>query len=156
MKFKEAKKDSNIVSIGGNDKMNPIMPEPEVGKIYHGFDDGKVRLSRLVDWKIVQRIDLDNDKVSKNLLRVIQQEIKKSYWLFDTKQTIIYRAYAVDEKGKYDRSIGYCYFIRTKEGGWFSANARCFWWCELDVDNRWYNELIKEELDGKLEVEYGQ
>ena len=152
MKFKEAKKDSNIVSIGGNDKMNPIMPEPEVGKIYHGFDDGKVRLSRLVDWKIVQRIDLDNDKVSKNLLRVIQQEIKKSYWLFDTKQTIIYRAYAVDEKGKYDRSIGYCYFIRTKEGGWFSANARCFWWCELDVDNRWYNELIKEELDGKLEV----
>ena len=156
MKFKEAKKDSNIVSIGGNDKMNPIMPEPEVGKIYHGFDDGKVRLSRLVDWKIVQRIDLDNDKVSKNLLRVIQQEIKKSYWLFDTKQTIIYRAYAVDEKGKYDRSIGYCYFIRTKEGGWFSANARCFWWCELDVDNRWHNELIKEELDGKLEVEYGQ
>ena len=156
MKFKEAKKDSNIVSIGGNDKMNPIMPEPEVGKIYHGFDDGKVRLSRLVDWKIVQRIDLDNDKVSKNLLRVIQQEIKKSYWLFDTKQTIIYRAYAVDEKGKYDRSIGYCYFIRTKEGGWFSANARCFWWCELDVDNRWHNELIKEALDGKLEVEYGQ
>ena len=156
MKFKEAKKDSNIVSIGGNDKMNPIMPEPEVGKIYHGFDDGKVRLSRLVDWKIVQRIDLDNDKVSKNLLRAIQQEIKKSYWLFDTKQTTIYRAYAVDEKGKYDRSIGYCYFIRTKEGGWFSANARCFWWCELDVDNRWHNELIKEELDGKLEVEYGQ
>ena len=156
MKFKEANKDSNIVSIGGNDKMNPVMPEPEVGKIYHGFDDGKVRLSRLVDWKVVQRIDLDNDKVSKNLLRVIQQEIKKSYWLFDTKQTIIYRAYAVDEKGKYDRSIGYCYFIRTKEGGWFSANARCFWWCELDVDNRWHNELIKEELDGKLEVEYGQ
>ena len=49
MKFKEAKKDSNIVSIGGNYKMNPIMPEPEVGKIYHGFDDGKIRLSRLID-----------------------------------------------------------------------------------------------------------
>ena len=156
MEFKEAKKDSDITFIGDGSKMSPIMPEPEVGKIYHGFDDGKIRLSRLVDWKIIKRIDLDNDKVSKNLLRVIQQEIKKSYWLFDTKQTIIYRAYAVDEKGKYDRSIGYCYFIRTKEGGWFSANARCFWWCELDVDNRWHNELIKEELDGKLEVEYGQ
>lgn len=48
------------------------------------------------------------------------------------------------EKGKYDRSIGYCYFIRTKEGGWFGANARCLWWCELDVDNRWYNQLIEE------------
>ena len=76
MKFKEAKKDPDITFIGYDDKMNPIMPEPEVGKIYHGFDDGKIRLSRLVDWKIVQRIDLDNDKVSKNLLRVLQQEIK--------------------------------------------------------------------------------
>lgn len=149
MIFKEAKKYQNITFFGLDDKMNPIMPEPEVGKIYHGFDDGKIRLSRLVDWKIVQKIDLDNDKISKNLLRVLQQEIKKSYWLFDTKQTVIYRAYAVDEKGKYDRSIGYCYFIRTKEGGWFSANARYLWWCELDVDNRWYNELLKE-------VEYGQ
>ena len=81
MKFKEAKKESNIVFIRLGDKMNPIMPEPEVGKIYHGFDDGKIRLSRLVDWKIVQRIDLDNDKVSKNLLRVLQREIKESYWI---------------------------------------------------------------------------
>ena len=147
MIFKEAKKDPNITLVELDDKMNPIMPEPEVGKIYHGFDDGKVRLSRLVDWKIVQRIDLDNDKVSKNLLRVIQQEIKKSYWLFDTEQTIIYRAYAVNEKGKYDRNIGYCYCIRTKKGGWFGAKARCLWWCELDVDNRWYNELLKEILE---------
>ena len=81
MRFKEAKKDSHIVFIRLNDKMNPIMPEPEVGKIYHGFDDGKIRLSRLVDWKIIQRIDLDNDKISKNLLRVLQKEIKESYWI---------------------------------------------------------------------------
>ena len=67
MIFKEAKKDQNITFVGLDDKMNPIMPEPEVGKIYHGFDDGKIRLSRLVDWKIVQRIDLDNEKENKNL-----------------------------------------------------------------------------------------
>ena len=79
MKFKEAKKDSNITFIGYDTKMDPIMPELEVGKIYHGFDDGKIRLSRLVDWKIVKRIDLDNDKVSKYLLRLIQKEIK-TYW----------------------------------------------------------------------------
>ena len=144
MIFKGAKKDQNIIFVRLDDKMNPIMPEPEVGKIYHGFDDGKIKLSRLVDWKIVKKIDLDNDKVSKNLLRVLQQEIKKSYWLFDTEQTIIYRAYAVDEKGKYDRRFGYCYFIRTKRGGGFGANARCLWVCELDVDNRWYNELLNE------------
>ena len=56
MRFKEAKKHSNIVfiGIGYDDEMNPIMPEPEVGKIYHGFDDGKIRLSRLVDWTITK------------------------------------------------------------------------------------------------------
>ena len=143
MKFKEAKKDSNITIIGWGNKMNPIMPEPEVGKIYHSFDDGKIRLSRLVDWKIIQRIDLDNDKVSKYLLRLIQKEIKECYWLFDTEQTIIYRAYAVDKNGKYNREIGYCYYLRTKDGGWFGVNY--FWSCKLDVDNRWYNELVKEE-----------
>ncbi len=145
MKFKAAKKDSNVIFIGYDNKMNPIMPEPEVGKIYHGFNDGKIKLSRLVDWKIVKRIDLDNDKVSKNLLKILQKEIEECDWIFDSEQTIIYRAYAVDENGKYDRSIGYCYYLRTKEGGWFGANARLLCWCELDVDNRWYNKLVKEE-----------
>lgn len=147
MKFKEAKKDPNITFIGCDNKMNPIMPEPEVGKIYHGFDDGKIRLSRLVDWKIIKRIDLDNDKVSKNLLRAIQKEIEESYWIFDSEQTIIFYAKAVDENGKYDKQIGTCYFIRTKSGGWFGACSNMFWWCELDVDNRWYNELIKENAN---------
>lgn len=146
MKFKTAKKDSNVTFIGYDNKMNPIMPELEVGKIYHGFNDGKIKLSRLVDWKIVKRIDLDNDKVSKNLLKILQKEIEECDWIFDSEQTIIYRAYAVDENGKYDRSIGYCYYLRTKEGGWFGANARLLCWCELDVDNRWYNELVKEEV----------
>ena len=117
MKFKEAKKDSNITFIGWDTKMNPIMPEPEVGKIYHGFDDGKIRLSRLIDWKITKKIDLDKDKVSKHLLDVIQRDIKNCYWLFDTEQTIIFHAKAVDENGKYDKQIGTCYFIRTKDGG---------------------------------------
>ena len=147
MKFKETEKDPDIIFIGYGDKMNPIMPEPEVGKIYHGFDDGKIRLSRLVDWKIIKRIDLDNDKVSKNLLRALQKDIEESYWIFDLEQTIIFYAKAVDENGKYDKQIGTCYFIRTKDGGWFSAGSNMFWWCELDVDNRWYNELIKESAN---------
>lgn len=145
MKFKERKEEDRgfkVISLGG--KMTPIMPEPEVGKIYHSFDDGKIRLSRLIDWKITKRIDLDNDKVSKHLLKVLQRDIKQCYWLFDIEQTIIFHAKAVDENGKYDKQIGTCYFIRTKEGGWFSAYSKMFWWCELDVDNRWYNELIKE------------
>lgn len=145
MKFKEGGTNSHITFVGWDTKMNPIMPEPEVGKIYHSFDDGKIRLSRLIDWKITKRIDLDKDKVSKNLLRVLQRDIKDCYWLFDTEQTIIFHAKAVDENGKYDKQIGTCYFIRTKNGGWFSAYAKMFWWCELDVDNRWYNKLIEED-----------
>jgi len=144
MKFREPKKEDWITFIGFDDKMHPIMPEPEVGKIYHGFDDGKIRLSRLIDWKITKRIDLDNDKVSKHLLKVLQRDIDTTYWLFDTEQTIIFHAKAVDENGKYDKDVGTCYFIRTKSGGWFSAYANMFFWCELDVDNRWYNDLIKE------------
>lgn len=142
MKFESGKPNGRVtvISFGSGEKP---MPEPEVGKIYRGFDDGKISFTRLVDWKITKRIDLDNDKVSKKLLRILQKEIKETYWLFDTEQTIIYRAYAVDEKGKYDKSIGYCYFIRTKAGGWFGANTRLFY-CELDVDNRLYNGLIEE------------
>ena len=146
MLFKSGKPRNGItvISLGSNKKSEP-MPEPEVGKIYHGFDDGKIRLSRLIDWKIIKRIDLDNDKVSKNLLRVLQKEIKECYWLFNTEQTIIYRAYAVDEHGKFDKQIGYCYFIRTKSDGWFGAGCNMFWACSLDVDNRWYNQLIEED-----------
>lgn len=144
MKFEQGHSEG-ITFIGWDTKMDPIMPEPEVGKIYHGFDDGKIRLSRLIDWKITKRIDLDNDKVSKHLIQVLQRDIKECHWLFDTEQTIIFHAKAVDEKGKYDKQIGTCYFIRTKEGGWFSAYANMFFWCELDVDNRWYNDLIKGE-----------
>lgn len=145
MKFKEGKPEQHFIVIRSDKKINPIMLEPEVGKIYHGFDDGKIRLSRLVDWKITKKIDLDNDKVSKHLLKVLQRDIKDCYWLFDTEQTIIFYAKAVDKNGKYDKDIGTCYFIRTKEGGWFSAYSNMFWWCELDVDNRWYDELIKEQ-----------
>ena len=144
MKFESGKPNGRVtvINFGSDEKPKP-MSEPEVGKIYRGFDDGKISFTRLVDWKIVKRIDLDNDKVSKNLLRALQKEIKETYWLFDTEQAIIYRAYAVDEKGKYDKDIGYCYYLRTEDGRWFGADS--FWACELDVDNRWYDLLIAKD-----------
>lgn len=48
MLFKKNDRDHNVIVIGGNTR-EEFMPDPEVGKIYHGFDDGKIRLSRLVD-----------------------------------------------------------------------------------------------------------
>ena len=141
MKFEQQDK-GNVIMF--TDNLNP-MPEPEVGKIYHGFDDGKISLSRLVDWKITKRIDLDHDKVSKHLIKCLQRDIKRCYWLYKSEQTIIFHAYAVDENGKYDKQIGYCYFIRTKDESWFSAYSNMWWWCELDVDNRYYNMLLEEK-----------
>ena len=41
MRFEEGHSDG-ITFIGWDEKMNPIMPEPEVGKIYHGFDVGDI------------------------------------------------------------------------------------------------------------------
>jgi len=142
MLFKKNDRDHNVIVIGGNTR-EEFMPDPEVGKIYHGFDDGKIRLSRLVDWKIIKRIDLDKDNVSNYLLKRIQKEIKDCYWLYDPEQTIIFKAVAVDKEGKYDREIGYCYFLKTLSNRWFGAFA-WLWDSLLDVDNRWYNELIKE------------
>lgn len=141
MIFKQ-RKDNDTISL--RDDLDPIMPEPEVGKIYHSFDDGKIRLSRLVDWKIMKRIDLDKGEASKTLLKNLQREVDSCYWIFDPEQTIVFYAKAVGKDGKYDKDIGTCVFLRTKEGGWFGAWAKFLWWCELDVDNRWYNELIKE------------
>ncbi len=144
MKFKEGHS-YNIICV---DMMPPIMPEPEVGKVYHAFDDGKITIFRLIDWKITKRIDLDHDKVSKHLIQVLQREIKECYWLYDAEQTVIFHAKAVDENGKYNKEIGTCYFIRTKSGGWFGACGNTFFSCELDVDNRWYDSLMRslEEL----------
>lgn len=144
MKFKSGGAKGNVVVINLGGAETP-MPELEVGKIYHGFDDGKIRLSRLIDWKILERIDLDNDKVGQELLDELQKEIIDCYWIFNPEQTVIFKAHAVDDDGNFDKDIGDCYFIRTKSGGWFGALADMFFWCELDVDNRWYNDLIKEK-----------
>ena len=142
MKFKQ--KEGVVFRFGEETESMP-MPEPKVGKVYHGFDDGKIRLSRLIDWKILERIDLDNDTVDSELLDQLQQEIIECYWIFNPEQTIIFRAQALHGNGKPDEDIGECYFIRTLSGGWFGALSAPFFWCELDVDNRWYDVLIEEE-----------
>lgn len=138
MKFQQDN-ESGIVFIGFDTPLEPAMPEPEVGKVYHGFDDGKIRLSRLVDWKITKRIDLDKDKIDKQLLDDLAEEISNCYWVYAPEQTIIFAA----ESGEGDDLVT-CYFLRTKSGSWFGALSG-FLDSELDVDNRWYNKLIENK-----------
>ena len=62
----EQEKNTNFVTIQCGEPNKLVYPE--VGKIYNAFDDGKVRRSRLMKFKITKAIDLDKDKVSKSLL----------------------------------------------------------------------------------------
>lgn len=140
MLFKQEKPE-HVITIDCGGKPKP-MPHPEVGKIYHSFDDGKIRLSRLEDWLITKKIDLDHDTIRSKLKEDLQKVIEDEYWIFKPEQTIIYKAYRVHDGKKCGDS---CYFLRTKSEGWFGCLCDFLMWCELDVDNRWYNELIKEE-----------
>lgn len=141
MNFKQ-KNESGITFIGFDTPLEPAMPEPEVGKVYHGFDDGKIRLSRLADWEITKRIDLDKDKIDKKLLDDLAEQINSCHWLYSPEQTIIFEAKHKYGEGDEDDEEVICYFLRTKSGGWFGALSG-FLDSELDVDNRWYNKLIK-------------
>lgn len=141
MKF-DQQDPGNILYIGDRSK-NILFPDPEVGKIYHGFIDGKINEFRLLDWKITKRIDLDHDKISKNLIKNLQHEINEFYWCYEPEQTIIYRGYPIDSSGK--RCGGYAYFLKTKHDTWFSALSNFLEWSELDTDNRWYNLVINKK-----------
>lgn len=148
MKFKQDK-ESNITFVGFDVKKHDF-PDPEVGKTYKAFDDGKIRRSRLMFWKITKAINLDSDKISKNVLKMIGEEIYNCHWLYAPEQTIIYRAKAVDEKGNYDKNVGYCYFLKTKAGEWFGAC--CGWWGGvLDTDNYYYNMMLEQEAEDERE-----
>lgn len=51
----------------------------KVGKIYNTFDDGKIKPSRLIKWQIIEELDLEKDRVNKEDVDFIKEEIS-SYW----------------------------------------------------------------------------
>ena len=122
-------------------------PTPEVGKIYPAFDDGKIRMSRLMYYKIEQAFDLDNPRIKQiigtDLWDTIRYEINACYWLYEPEQHIVYLGRSVDENGKYDADIEPSVFLRTKDGEWFGTG---FWSCLLDTDNYYYN-MMMEDMD---------
>ena len=136
MLFKQEDK-RNVYILGEHPEM---LIYPEVGKTYNVFDDGKVRWTRLEHWKIIEKIDLDNDKVDQDLIDLIAEEINSCYWLYAPEQTVIYKALRVDAKDpKPERSDDggfnlwdYNYFLTTKQNTWFSLGFACSGL--LDVD----------------------
>ena len=130
-------KDLHKISVLG-DKKYTQAPELEVGKIYNVFDDGKISYSRLIQWEILEAIDLDNENtLPDEILSQLGEEIKSCYWLYSPEQTIIYRAKMIDSTQDY-----YCYFLRTKQGGWFGALS----WFDGEVD---YDNKLSKMLEGE-------
>lgn len=135
MIFKQ--EDLGNVIILGSKKVDPA-PELEVGKIYNVFDDGKISYSRLDKWKILEAIDLDNENnLDDEVLSELKKEINDCYWLYSPEQKIIYRAKMIDDSDDY-----YCYFLRTKHGGWFGSLGS---WFDGELD---YDGSLLKMLEG--------
>lgn len=108
-------------------------PVPEVGKKYHAFDDGKIRPSRCSIVKIIEVIPfvVVNHKV---FLEWWQQEVEDCYWLYAKETDYFVKAECSDRIS---------YFVRTKDGGWFSLG---WFGARLDIDGSLY-EKMKESYN---------
>ena len=134
------------------------MPVPEVGKEYHFFDDGKISPSRHsiatitriltkeeaknINFELTEYFHTDDGDdyydYKASLYDIWQGEIKEYYWLIAEDTDYIVEASIPD----YDENL--IYFVRTKDGGWFSMNIQSSWQGgRLDVDGSKY-ESIKE------------
>ena len=133
-----------------------MKPIPEVGEILKFYDDGKTGFSRRY-WAKVLRIipfndadsvilkDLpeyedidDNDSlhfVDRTLIQQWDIEKQDAEWVFANRTDYFIEC----QIPAYDNYT--IWFVRTKEGRWFSMNVQNFWQGGLlDVDNTWYAE----------------
>ena len=104
-----------------------LQPVPEVGKEYHAFDDGKIRPSRLEVVDIVELIPFK--EADEDLLKDWCKNVAECYWLYASETD-----YFV--KGEYDDETAY--FVRTKDGGWFSMG---WFGSRLDADGELYKKM---------------
>ena len=126
--------------------LNPYkeQPVPEVGKEYHIFDDGKIRPSRHYIAKILEVIPFEDCK-DEDLIAAWKDNVESSYWLF-TPET----DYFVKAESDFDEN--YLYFVRTKDGGWFSMDITSWWQgARLDTDGSLYKIMVEQYGDdGKV------
>lgn len=128
-------------------------PLPEVGKLYHFFDDGKTSPSRHYICKCEQiitpeeaksvMIEVPNEYVDDVMDKISlyehwhDNEMPKCDWLYaeDTD-------YFVEcSCPKYDKNN--LWFVRTKDGGWFSMDIQSWWQSgRLDVDGEIFQEVL--------------
>ena len=117
-------------------------PVPEVGKEYHIFDDGKIRLSRHYIAEIVEVIPaLQSAGLYPELYDAWKENVEECYWLFAEETD-----YFVKATSNYDANP--LYFVRTTDGGWFSIDYPNVWMgARLDIDGSLYNSMKSLKKD---------
>lgn len=138
-----------------------LKPAPKVGEYYHFWDDGKTSQSRHYICKC-ERV-LNNKKAKKEIVKISNWDFVKNKefftdvslfdfwknnvvpnhkWLFDTETDYFVECSCP----KYDENN--LWFVRTKDGGWFSMNIQNGWQGgELDVTGEIFDSIIDEMRD---------
>ncbi len=106
-----------------------LQPVPEVGKEYHTFDDGKIKPSRHAITTIVEVIPFK--EADTELLKDWKQNVEECYWLYATETDYFIKTEYEDEDEP-------SYFVRTKDGGWFSMG---WFGARLDIDGSLYEKM---------------
>jgi hypothetical protein len=112
-----------------------LQPIPEVGKIYHCFDDGKISFSRHFLIKVDEVLGHQQFKKKyPEQFKLYREAVKRSYWLYSTHSD----KFIITHKGE-NNELGV--YVRTKQGGWFGIGT---WWnsAALDVTGILWEGLI--------------
>jgi hypothetical protein len=119
-------------------------PVPEVGKEYHIFDDGKVRLSRHSICKICKVVPF-NECNDLELLEAWHDEVLRAYWLFSPETDYFVNGAVKKEDGVFEIH----HFVRTLDGGWFSIDYPKSWTASrLDIDGSLF-KILEEQYNVK-------
>ena len=97
----------------------------------NGFDDGKIRPSRLSIATISKVIPFA--EINPELLDTWKQNVEDCYWLYATETDYFIEAEYDDETA---------HFVRTTDGGWFSLG---WFGARLDIDGSLYKSMNEFE-----------
>jgi hypothetical protein len=108
---------------------------PIIGKTYHYFDDGKIKLSRrgeVVITEVIPFKDIDQDT-----LNYWKEEVEECDWLYAPNTDFFVKS----ELTLSDGSIRTVIFVRTIDNDWFSLGLRAG---RLDIDGS-LNDTLKDK-----------
>lgn len=111
---------------------------PIVGKTYHYFDDGKIKVSRR--GKVVIKDVIPFEKIDEYTLDYWQEEVEACFWLYAPNTDFFVKAESTFSDGS--GCIGTMIFVRTIIGYWFSLGNRAG---VLDIDGSLNEQLNKQQ-----------